>query len=681
MSFPEKAEPTAMTPVIKLPVHQRRLLETLFVTGMLLLHLTLAVTSVRYKSNTVDEYIHLTAGYSYWTLNDYRLQPENGNLPQRWAALPLLFSPPAFPVQDPAPAERPDVWEIGHRFMYTLGNDADAILFKGRVMICLLSLALALVVFFWSRQIFGVPGAVITLILYTFSPTMLAHARLTTSDMASALFFVLALKLIWELLHRVSWSRIVLTALAVAGLLLSKMSGVLIVPMALLCLAIRLLRNTPLTLCLRAEKEIGGRVHISATLFGILAVTALISIVVVWGFYGFRFAASPHGQQGRALSFPTWEAEIKASGRIGPAIVFLRDRRILPEAYLFGFTYVVTHAQKRSAFLNGAYSATGWWYFFPFCYAVKTPLVSMLMLTLSLAAIVRCRDRGSLYRLVPLAVLIGIYWLVAMQSHINIGHRHILVTYPAFFIISGAVAFWLERYKKIGTAVFVASLSLYIAESGVVRPHYLAFFNAAVGGSSQGYRYLVDSSLDWGQDLPALQRWLQEYTLDVQNRRAPVYLSYFGTASPAYYKINARIILFRRFPWYREVGQEAVQLTPGLYCISATALQQVYGIRGWGRESEQLYWRLAGVNRNYLAARKTPDAWAAFVRRHGGFEQVARLVLKFREYQFARLCHHLKRRQPDHHVGHSILIYLVGPRELSAALETPWDRYGHAGKS
>ena len=52
----------------------------------------LAVTAISGKTNTFDEIAHLTAGYGYWTAGTYHLNPENGNLPQRLAALPLLGS-------------------------------------------------------------------------------------------------------------------------------------------------------------------------------------------------------------------------------------------------------------------------------------------------------------------------------------------------------------------------------------------------------------------------------------------------------------------------------------------------------------------------------------------------------------------------------------------------------------
>src|SRR5206468_11204129 len=68
----------------------------------------------------------------------------------------------------------------------------------------------------------------------------------------------------------------------------------------------------------------------------------------------------------------------------------------------------------------------------------------------------------------------------------------------------------------------------------LVYPHYLAYFNELAGGPRNGYKRLVDSNLDWGQDLKGLKRWADEKRLDATH---PLYLSYFGTADPRYYQI------------------------------------------------------------------------------------------------------------------------------------------------
>ena len=102
------------------------------------------------------------------------------------------------------------------------------------------------VVFAWSNYLFGRVGGCISLALCTFSPTLLAHGRLVTSDVTAALTFVAALLCVWEVLHRISVGRVLCCAAALGLLLVSKMSGLLILPMAAFLAGLRLVHGLPL---------------------------------------------------------------------------------------------------------------------------------------------------------------------------------------------------------------------------------------------------------------------------------------------------------------------------------------------------------------------------------------------------------------------------------------------------
>ena len=87
------------------------------------------------ESPTFDEPTHLTAGYSYWLKHDYRLDPENGNLPARWAALPLLLRDGIrFPAENSAAWQHASVGLTSRQFFWELGNDAETMIRLGRLM-------------------------------------------------------------------------------------------------------------------------------------------------------------------------------------------------------------------------------------------------------------------------------------------------------------------------------------------------------------------------------------------------------------------------------------------------------------------------------------------------------------------------------------------------------------------
>src|SRR5437016_4826130 len=127
-----------------------------WVVGLLAIYYILAVTATLEKCTTYDEPLHLTAGYSYWKFNDYRLQPENGNLPQRWAALPLLIEKPRLePASEPTLWSLSHVWLISQRFLFETGNNTDFMLATARACMALWSVATGLLVFVWSRRLWG----------------------------------------------------------------------------------------------------------------------------------------------------------------------------------------------------------------------------------------------------------------------------------------------------------------------------------------------------------------------------------------------------------------------------------------------------------------------------------------------------------------------------------------------
>ena len=152
-----------------------------------------AATSALRKGATFDEPAYLTSGYCYWVYTDYHMSPGSGNLNKRCAALPLVVAGYRFPAADDPRWATSDVWGIAHAFMFTSGNDADTMLFCARLPTILLAVALGAVVYAWARGLWGAAGGAIALVLYAFSPTVLAHARLATADLYVTALLLIAL--------------------------------------------------------------------------------------------------------------------------------------------------------------------------------------------------------------------------------------------------------------------------------------------------------------------------------------------------------------------------------------------------------------------------------------------------------------------------------------------------------
>ena len=659
----------------------------LFVGALLFLHTLFALSSAVQNSVTYDEVAHLTAGYSHLGFGDFRLVTEHPPLVFLWCALPLLIAKPAFPSFAQAAWEKSDAWNIGWKFFYESRNDHEKMLLQGRLMALIFSLGLGILVYLWSKKLFGHRGGLLSLALYSFSPTILAHGNLVANDMAVAFFFIAVLWGLWNLLHEFSLKVAILTTLAMAGLFLSKFSAVLIIPIGFLLLLIRIVSKKPLKTgksgmeITSVPKQLG--IFIAFIVFQIIIVAAAF-----WAGYGFRYSPFTKGDLSRARfeiryelkeGETPWDYLLKDSTAVSRMTGWLRERKILPEAYLYGFLYALKTTEERSAFLNGEIRTRGWWYFFPYTFLVKTPLPLFgLMFFAALASLFpqffkktnmaekSAPFRERLYQTAPLWCFFAIYWITSITSHLNIGHRHILPVYPVIFILSGAAAaVWnAERiWMRWATRAMVI---LFLLCSLSIQPHYLSYFNSLVGGPKNGYKHLVDSSLDWGQNLKTLKKLLEEGNPKI--RTDMIYLSYFGMGNPDIYHIGARML-----PCIPpKSGAPFFPLTQGLYCISATNLQQQYLLPScrWTESMEKAY-------------QEANQIIAEYKKEGGGSKVQNPLVLKlgeifwnqfmefYNKLRFARLCALLRRKNPDAFAGYSILLYQVTDEEAERAENGP----------
>ena len=201
-----------------------------------------------------------------------------------------------------------------------------------------------------------------------------------------------------------------------------------------------------------------------------------------------------------------------------------------------------------------------------------------------ITALVLCLRRRAERRWLVIFLLgpAGLYFLAASMSHLNIGLRHLLPVYPFLYVLAGSLTLELNRWRRTTWAVAMLAAAGMIAVSSrvvffpahsriwqFVAPHYLAYFNELAGGPANGFKALVDSNLDWGQDLKNLKRWL-----DAHDIKDPICLCYFGMADPGYYQIT-----YYNMPggYIFEPEQDFEWLRPGgLLAVSATNLQGVY---------------------------------------------------------------------------------------------------------
>ncbi len=775
----------------------RRLTSPVAAGLVLLLFWAGLLASLRNKGMTYDEIGHATAGYSYWRYKDFRLDPENGNLPQRLMALPLYLSGEKFKFPPPeAPGWRQtDVWVLGRQWFQEMGHDQTAMLFRGRAIMGLVAVALGALVWLWSRRLFGPAGGMLSLLLYVLSPIILANGALMTSDTISALFFLAAVWSLWEVLQRITLGRVLLAGLCLGGMCVSKMSAVLLLPMAVVLVTARLMSGKPLVVAIGRSCDLVRRSQQLLAFAAVGLAQALVAWVVIWGFYGFRYAAfvptaadpgqflrrwemvrgqrdpldlagelalsdGQRAQMARLMPVTNVQLEPWAQPRVAafeairrevlsPAqnhqmdlwlaepspvwpirmVDFARQHELLPEAYLYGYANVWRFSASRIGFLNGELNANGNRWFFPYAFLVKTPLTIFACFGLAVAAGVQMTRRRrrtassagtaagpTLYDTLPLWTVLGLYGLTILLSSLNIGHRHLLPVYPPLFVLAGAAAYWLGDFGRAHRAFALTLVGLMaglMAEMAYRYPNYLAYFNVVAGGPAQGYRHLVDSSLDWGQDLPGVKAYVDQHTLE-----GPFYLSYFGMDDPTFYGISAARLysapgqdvpppLFilpamprdradavaanvrRQYPFYEVAGivsdandwvqvvmlktARALHWTKGTYLISATMLQPINyvatGPQGpWNQRFETIYQELGRAAGPIYG--DDPQARLALLHQHAPADWES-VLTRFEAFRFARLTAFLRQREPDDNINYSILVYHLTDADIAQALQGP----------
>ncbi len=688
-----------MDPALATRRQARRLVFPLLLTLLAALHAWLAASVSDEIGVTSDEIAHLTAGHTYWTEQDFRLQPENGLLPQRLAALPnVLANDVRFPdLQSDSSNSKKwatgDVWGLGAVYFYESGNHLPDILKRGRWMIASLGALGVFLIGLWGRSLGGETGGLLAAGLAGLSPTLLAHAGLATSDTAAAVGFVAAILFWWRLLHRVTPTRVALAGISAGLLALAKFSGVLLAPIAAALLLLVLVTRRSIV----ASGWFGAKPRRLANGSRVLAlgtagvVAALLAVLTIWAGYGFRYSAAGPRAPVEAGFDRSWDKILPAEAYEGlfeladetnvvsvvirprtihRVIAFSRDHRLLPEAWLYGLAYVDLHARMRPAFLAGEWRFTGWRSFFPIAALLKSSPPELILGGLGAAiwiAMLLSRKRSErrlLYRSAPLVVAIIVLGGFSIFSSLNIGHRHLLPVYALGFVLSALchrqIASRIGRRSALAAAAVLLAAQAWTALS--IRPHYLTYFNSIAGGPAAGHRFLVDSSLDWGQGLPALKQWL-----DAHANEKPVFLSYFGSDRPERLGIEAR----RFGDHYFRIGQPGFYIHPleaGLYVISATMWQRTYThVRGpWTPEFEVAYWK------QFEFWRKTPPPlWDGLTRYDLLQETGAKRLANYDHLRLGKLIHGLRSRAPDAIVANQFLVFALTDADLQEILLRP----------
>ncbi len=483
----------------------------------------LLINGAKRLSLTIDEPSHLVSGYTFlsdglqgmWTI----ARRNHPLLIDAWEAFPLFVAKPNIPLEEIEGFQNNFTTYTKHvmKWFYPV----ESIEIAGRTQVSLLTILLVAVAYRWGKDIGGSQAGLLAVILLTFEPNLLAHGRLTTNDVGLTALGTLTLFTGWRWWRRPSWSLTLLMSVLVTATLLAKASGVFYA--AAFGLGILLA---------------GVLTHKGKNFWYKFGSIVALSFVWLWAAYGFSWGPVIADIPISFPAFQHWKALFTQNEKAG-------------ERFVFAF---------------GMRRYGHWWWYFPLAFMIKSP-IPLLILSVGASTLwLRTRSTSNIYMVVP-SIFVLLYAGVAVGLGMNIGYRHLLPILPFLILfISVTVTPTLKnrwRYLLVGLLI-----TWQVLGTLRVTPNEITYFNEFVGGPKQGYRYLADSNLDWGQSYKILKAWLKDHPGDKPK------MAYFTLIPPEDYGIDYTAIA-------PTPGGEPITPTyrpaPGRYVISPNFLQEIFG--------------------------------------------------------------------------------------------------------
>jgi len=475
---------------------------------------------IQTQSLTYDEPAHIIAGVDAWRHGRFELWNDHPPLGRLWLTLPMMRVDSQYAWRQLPNGYRVEAMQPG----------PEEIAVLTRPMNTLLGIFLGIALWFATRRLFSEGAANVALALFVFTPSLIAHFSVSTTDGIGTLFiFLVAFQLVrWR--HQPSWLQTAILGLALGGLLLAKFYAA---PLVLLALVLMLLL-----------KPDGTALHPAQWNWKPTLVALLLALVTLWSGYFFHVSHLKVADGQVTATHPNRPVKTLATKSQ------LRISTIVPAGEFFEGLRDVAFRNKRGRpawFFGTIYPTGGIKLYYPAAIVLKWPTILLALFLASLLMGVRkvCRNPADLLVMCAFAV---VFLFFAIQSKYDIGERHILPLYPFVLLIVGSfwehvkarkagLRFnfeWLSRTRVINFNIVALLLVLALNAADALRsaPDYLSYFNILVKPANS-WRYLTDSNLDWGQGLIALRDY------EFQHPSETLRLAYFGSVNPALYGVRA----------------------------------------------------------------------------------------------------------------------------------------------
>lgn len=493
------------------------------VFALMLFFLGLSLFSAVGKSLTVDEPYHYQYGMNL--LNGDSNRFDDSKMPfSLWNALPAKIA-----------SYLPDG---------VLRSNLEKMI-TARGMTILFSLVVALMVFYWSRQLYGLVPAFMSLGLYIFDPNIIAHSQLVTTDIYITGMVLFCSYWLWKFANSRKWQDGLMFATLLGLAQLAKYTAVSLYP--LFGIALLVYDYPRLVNVIREEHGLGVRKELVRYLKYALIVGITSLVIINLGFLFNHTFAPLRDYQFQSEFFKSIQSTIDVPVPTPYPYLEGLDLITFKERTNLGFIYIYMLGETRFG--------QGFAGYYLVASLLKVPVATQLIVLTSLITYFRDEKRRRWFWqkewfLLWLVFFYTIYFNFFYKAQIGI--RYYLVVFPLLYVFAGSLfTGWHDFTKFQKGIVFV--LGLYLISSVLGHyPNYLAYFNEIIGDQKQAYKYLADSNLDWGQDELVLKQYKQEHR---QLRKAPEVPSLI--AETAFYYVSANRLVGvvngpQPYQWLRE---------------------------------------------------------------------------------------------------------------------------------
>ena len=548
-------------------------IKTSFIAGIIIASaVVLAILSVWNDSPVVDEVPHIGAGYSYVAQHSYQFNPEHPPLAKDLAGLGLLtlnLSQSAFSQKYSAnwPTDVNGQWNFGRALIFQTGNDAVTLVRVAKIPGMIFFIISAWIVFIWTRKLFGDKAGLLAVFLFSFTPTIIAHSRLVTTDVALLFGVMISLYFLERYLENQNTKNFWVASVAIGFGQLTKFSAFLLIPLIIFLAMIWAYAN---------HKKLSGIIRIAWK-------TALMIMI------GFIFVVGPVYQL-HLLNYSGEKQKADATvilssygnRAFADPVIWASDKPVLRPFAQYGLGVLMIFQRNvggnQTYFLGNMYNKAVKSYF-PIVYALKEPIPFLILFVMAVVGFfvyVRSREKHlkewlrNHFAETTIFSWALFYWATSINSNLNIGIRHLIPVYGGTAIlVAGQLSVLCKhiKQKKAYIALIGIMCAWLLAETLMVFPYYLTYFNQLAGGPTGGHRYVVDSNLDWGQDLKRLADWVSVNNIE------KISLDYFGWADQTYYLGN-KLVWIRNGQYKNAMDFLRHNPSGGYIAVSATYYQQ-----------------------------------------------------------------------------------------------------------